>query len=170
MNFPVSSLGASPAFKAALTWQNSRWHALIFFPNTSASTSYRKIYCTPLCLQTWIWPKSYWGAGSRLSAFLSPSGCLIYYLLSLHINKHFTFKLGNLDNILMKHLVLCILKIHSETESRKTGDLPRESKIYTLEGLTVRRKLTDFILEDSNGAKLEQQMKVTCTGIASRGD
>lgn len=69
----------------------------------------------------------------------------------------------------MKHLVLCILKIHSETESRKTGDLPRESKIYSLESLTVRRKLTDLILAESNGAKLVQQMKVTCTGIASTG-
>lgn len=32
--------------------------------------------------------------------------CLIYYLLYLHINKHFTFKSGNLDHILLKHLVL----------------------------------------------------------------
>lgn len=57
-------------------------------------------------------PKATEVLGSCLSAFPFPSGCLIYYLLHLHINKHYTFKSVNLDNILTKHLVLCRLEIY----------------------------------------------------------
>lgn len=67
----------------------------------------------------------------------------------------------------MKHLVLCIWKIYSETEYRKTEDLSRQNEIYTLEDLTVMRKLTDFIAAEYTGAKTVQQMKVAWTGIAS---
>ena len=87
----------------------------------------------------------------------------------MHINRHLIFKSGNLDNVFMKHLVLCIFKTHNESEYRKIGDLSGENNIYALEDLTAMGKLTDFILAESTGAKLLQKMKVTCTGIASSG-
>lgn len=86
-----------------------------------------------------------------LSAFLFPSGCLIYYLLHLQINKHFTFKSGNLDHILLKHLVHFILKIN-------IVKLNIEKLETYLEKLRSFReeKLTKFIWAPSGGAKLVQ--------------
>lgn len=56
----------------------------------------------------------------------------------------------------MKLLVLHILKcINSETEYRKkNGELPTENEICTLKDLSVRSKLTGFILTVSTGTKI----------------
>lgn len=53
--------------------------------------------------------------------------------------------------LLVPHILNCI---NSETEHRKNGELPTENEIYTLKDVSVRSKLTGFILTGSTGTKI----------------